>query len=180
MKNILTFLILNKKQSLLLKIVCSFAMLALLLTSFLVNKSTYNFYDVFFCNNTSTYCYIYSEEDFKENLTAFNSNKQLINCVKNGSKWFVNFNNKTVLQNIKPPQYKQVTGNFSPTTLQKALKKVKAKLVKVENYNNIKILFFYTPVWQDYRQIENYKINLQIAINSSSTTIGYPMIYGSF
>lgn len=107
-------------------------------------------------------------------------NKPLLNCVKNGSKWFVSFRDKNILTNTKTPEYMQVSGDFEYNLLNKTLESINAKIVFTESYEDTKILFFYTPIWQEFKIVDNKKVNLQIAISSEITTIGYPMIYGSF
>ncbi len=154
----------------------SFLIFLLLPLGFLINNSTYNFYNVFYANNVSSYCYIYNKNDVNINLV----NKQATKYVKNGTKMFVTFKNKTFLQNAKEPSYKQVTITYNAKNLLKSLNKIKAKFVKSENYENKKILFYYTPVWHDYKILGQNKVNIQIVINNSIVTIGYPMVYGSF
>lgn len=153
-----------------------YLLLVLLLPiGFLFNNSTYNFYDVFACGENINYCYIYSTQNF--NTLKL---KDVTNCTKNGSKWFVNTNNKLNAQNSNLADYKQITGNFRAKTLQKTLKNINAKLVKKESYNNINIFFFYTPIFKNSVTLGTLKVNLQITINNELTTIGSPMIYGSF
>jgi len=61
-----------------------------------------------------------------------------------------------------------------------ALKTLKAKVVKTEHLNNITIIYAYTPLINTSLIEKNKQINLQIAINNEYTTIGWPLILGSF
>lgn len=155
-----------------------FMLLLLVLLMGVFNNSTYSFYNIFNNNEVASFCYIYDDSTQTNINNSLNSKN--VKCIKNGSKWLVSFKNKSDVQNINKPQYMQVMGNFTAKTLKNAIKKINAKFVMEQGYNASKILFFYTPIWQEFRVLNNKKVNLQIVISNTITTIGYPMIYGSF
>ena len=68
--------------------------------------------------------------------------------------------------------------NFEPID---ALKKLDAQVVKTECLGSgVVVLYAYTDKICDYVEIDNQKVNLQIANNNEYTVIGWPLILGSF
>ena len=68
--------------------------------------------------------------------------------------------------------------NFEPID---ALRKLGAKLIKTECLDSgMVVLYAYTNKICDYVEINNQKVNLQIANNNEYTIIGWPLILGSF
>ena len=62
-----------------------------------------------------------------------------------------------------------------------ALKKLKAKLVKTECLDSgVVVLYAYTNKINDFIEVDNRKVNLQIANNDEFSVIGWPLVLGSF
>lgn len=60
------------------------------------------------------------------------------------------------------------------------LKVLNGELVKSESVGGIDIVYGYSDDLNDYVVVGGSKINLQIACNNGVTTIGYPLILGSY
>ena len=61
-----------------------------------------------------------------------------------------------------------------------AIKSLKAKVVKTEYLNNQTIIYAFTPLIKTNIILNNKKVNIQIAIKNNISTIGWPLILGSF
>ena len=62
-----------------------------------------------------------------------------------------------------------------------AIKTLKAKIIKTETLpNTTTVIYAYSPLIKSNIEINNKKTNLQIAIKDHITTIGWPLILGSF
>lgn len=153
---------------------------------FIINQSTYDFYKIFKNYSSSTFCYIFNAENksIKENLYISNND---IKCIKNGSKEFVYFKNINILKYFQNNaemsdnlEYMQVQSKLTQGDVKNILKTLNAKILLQEKYNNNSIIYCYTPVWQNFKILNGLKVNLQIVFNSELSTIGHPMIYGSF
>lgn len=65
--------------------------------------------------------------------------------------------------------------------LNSALTSLKAKVVKTECLENcLVVIYAYTPLIKCNVNINNKKVNLQIAHKNEKTIIGWPLILGSF
>jgi len=68
--------------------------------------------------------------------------------------------------------------NFEPIN---ALKKLNATLVKTECLDNgLVVIYAYTNKIKDYVEVDNKKVNIQIANNDECSVVGWPLILGSF
>ena len=62
-----------------------------------------------------------------------------------------------------------------------ALQTLKAKVIKTEYLSNgTTVIYAYTNLIKSSVELFNTKVNLQIALNNNTTTIGWPLILGSF
>lgn len=62
-----------------------------------------------------------------------------------------------------------------------AIKTLKANVVKSEYLENGTIVIYaYSPLINNAVKVNNKKVNLQIALTDNITTIGWPLILGSF
>ena len=65
--------------------------------------------------------------------------------------------------------------------LSSAIKTLKAKVIKTEYLENgTTVIYAFSPLIYKSVTINNQKVNLQIATNNNKTTIGWPLILGSF
>lgn len=60
------------------------------------------------------------------------------------------------------------------------LKSLEAQIVKTENNSSIYIIYAYSPKIFKSVFVENQKVNIQIAKKQELTTVGSPLILGSF
>ena len=68
--------------------------------------------------------------------------------------------------------------NFEPVS---ALKTLKAKMIKTEHLEDgTTVLYAYTNLIDKTVEVENKKVNLQIACKDDFCVIGWPLILGSF
>ncbi len=147
--------------------------------AFIFNINTYDFYELFKNVKENTFCFIYNNEDLEFIDKSLLLNNTAIKPVNNGSKQFIYFNDINALPCGVSPEYMQVEGELTYKEIENLLEKLNAKIVRQETVCGIKILYCFTTVWQNYKLLNNVKINLQIAI-ADVVTIGYPMIYGAF
>ena len=61
-----------------------------------------------------------------------------------------------------------------------AIKELKAKVIKTEYLNNQTIIYAFSPLIKTNIILNNKKVNLQISIKNNISTIGWPLILGSF
>ena len=68
--------------------------------------------------------------------------------------------------------------NFEPID---ALKKLNATLIKTECLDDgLVVIYAYTNKIKDYVEMDNKKVNIQIANNDECSVVGWPLILGSF
>ncbi len=71
-----------------------------------------------------------------------------------------------------------VINNFEPTA---ALKKLKAQVRKTEYLDTgASVIYAYSPLINKEVEIDNLKVNIQIACYDEYSVIGWPLILGSF
>ncbi|MBR1925820.1 MAG: YwmB family TATA-box binding protein [Clostridia bacterium] len=64
--------------------------------------------------------------------------------------------------------------------LLEVLKKLNAKIVKKEVFDNLLVVYGFSPKLKNYILMKNQKVNVQIALNKNKITVGTPLILGSF
>lgn len=70
---------------------------------------------------------------------------------------------------------------ISDFEISSAIKTLKANIIKSEYLGNgTTVIYAYSPLINTYVSLENKKVNLQIALTDNKTTIGWPLILGSF
>lgn len=60
------------------------------------------------------------------------------------------------------------------------IKRLKARLLFTENVDGIFSEYYYSNKIPRYKSINGYKVNLHVAYSASGTTIGSPIIFGSY
>ena len=85
-------------------------------------------------------------------------------------------NLKNKLTDIQGESFSFVEENFD---IVQFLEILRAKVVKTQTLGDMTIVYAYNNTLQNY-VVENQKINLEIAINGSNITVGYPLILGSY
>jgi len=66
------------------------------------------------------------------------------------------------------------------TTAKRILQFLKYQKISETKISNVKTIYAYSPRGQVYIQNAGQKINLQIAVNNQTTTVGWPVILGSY
>ncbi len=81
------------------------------------------------------------------------------------------FKNRLAGESVK------VYGNFDEKSF---LSKMHARLVFEEIGENFRCGYYYSPKIRGYKSINGKKVNLHIAVTESGTTVGTPIIFGSY
>ena len=103
-----------------------------------------------------------------------NGNGFLICCDEQNTK-IVNKNlNKSYIQG----ESFCFDGNIADIT--KILKKLNAKIITTENFENLKIIYAYSYKLQKFIFVDGKKVNVQICLNENKITVGTPLILGSY
>ncbi len=68
----------------------------------------------------------------------------------------------------------------SEFNLESFIKDYNAKILFVEEVDEITIYYCYSPKIKRQKVVKNQAVNLQIAVRESVVTLGSPIIYGSF
>jgi len=116
---------------------------------------------VYFCTNFAT--------NLEQVTTIKNGNGYIISTEKSTARAVQNSISSADLQGVAV----RVDADFD---CQAYLQKISARVISSENVGENQFLYAYSPRFSRFVTYNGQKINIQIAQNSHSTTIGYPLI----
>lgn len=133
-----------------------------------INDSFVN--DIFNLNeieNVNIYINKDTEENIIDAIKIKNGNGFILQCEKETAKTLY-----SKLDNIDGISFEVI--NFDEKNLDNI------KIMKTENIEKLKIIYGYNKNIKKFIKIDNYKINIQIALTSDKATIGIPIILGGY
>jgi len=103
---------------------------------------------------------------------------------KNGNGYLISVDTHTAEAFEKTLNSKYQGESFcffgSKNDLNQVLKKLNAKVVKKEVFDDLFVVYGFSPKLKNYILMESQKVNVQIALNKNKITVGTPLILGSF
>ena len=128
------------------------------------------FYNYFSNFSSATFCYVYAE-DF--------SSKDYDKIIASGVYNLAYFSRLETKRSGRV-KYFEVRFKGDENVISKIALDLRISYKFTERVGEISVIYGYSPFFDKCCQVDNQKINFQIAVRGSQITIGYPMIYTSF
>lgn len=136
----------------------------------LLGLQNHSNFDFFACDGLQKVCFV-----TKENLLDSED------VIKSGNQFYCNLSIEQASQTYK--SIEELDGMilyFFDTSLEQITKYYKVDYFKGQVVEGKEVFYGYSPLYKDFKLVDNKKINAQIVINANEIILGFPAILVGF